>query len=64
MSNDLNADKRIWVLEEYWKSQNFETVRKKWVEKFGTPAPKRQTICRICDKFDATGSILNAPKTG
>ena len=51
------------MLKEYWKSQNSETVRK-WIETFGTLAPKRQTIYCICDKFDATGSILNAPKTG
>ena len=64
MANNLNADERKWVLKEYWKSQNAETVRTKWVETFGTQAPKRQTIYRIRDKFDATGTILNAPKTG
>ncbi|XP_076322201.1 uncharacterized protein LOC143231570 isoform X1 [Tachypleus tridentatus] len=64
MSNTLNTDKRIWVLKEYWKSQNTETVRRKWVETFDTPAPKRQTIYRIRDKFNATGSILNTAKTG
>ena len=40
MSINLNTDKRIWVLKKYWKSQNSETVRRKWVETFGTPAPK------------------------
>ena len=64
MSNNLNKDKRIWLLKEYWKSQNSETVRKKWVETFGIPAPKRRTIYRIRDKFDTTGSILNIHKTG
>lgn len=64
MANNLNTDARKWVLKEYWKSQNAETVRTKWVETFGTQAPKRQTIYRIPDKFDATGSILNAQKTG
>ena len=34
------------------------------METFGTPAPKRQTIYRIRDKFDTTGSILNIHKTG
>ena len=64
MSNNLNKDKRIWLLKEYWKSQNSKTVRKKWMETFGTPAPKRQTVYRIRDKFDTTGSILNIQKTG
>lgn len=64
MANNLNTDARKWVLKEYWKSQNAETVRTIWVETFGTQAPKRQTIYRIHDKFDASGSILNAPETG
>ena len=64
MANSLNTDERKWVLKEYWKSQNAETVRTNWVGTFGTQAPKRQTIYRIRDKFNATGSILNAPKTG
>ena len=41
MSNNLNMDKRIWVLKEYWKSENSETVREKWFEKFGTPIPTK-----------------------
>jgi hypothetical protein len=64
MANHLNADAIKWVLKEYWKSQNAETIRIKWVETFGTQAPKRQTIYSIRDKFDTTGSILNAPVTG
>ena len=58
MLNNINKDKIIWVLKAYWRYDNSETVRK-WFEKFGTPAPKS-----LRDKFDATGSILNAPKTG
>lgn len=64
MANNLNTDAKKWVLKEYWKSQNAETIRKKWGETFGTQAPKRQTIYCIRDKFDINGSILNAPKTG
>ena len=63
MSNNLNTDKRIWVLKGYWKSQNSETVKRKWVETFGTSTPKRQIVYCIRDKFDATGLILNPPKT-
>ena len=37
MSNNLNTEKRIWLLKEYWKSQNSETLKRKWVETFGTP---------------------------
>ena len=40
MANNLNTDERKWVLKEYWKSQNAETVRTNWVETFDTQAPK------------------------
>ena len=51
-------------LKRVLEISNSETVKRKWVETFGTPAPKRQTIYHIHDKFNATGSILNAPKIG
>jgi transposase len=33
-------------------------------EEFDTPPPSRQIIYRIHEKFDETGSIRNAPKSG
>ena len=35
MSNNLNTDARKWVLKEYLKCQNAETVRRNWVETLG-----------------------------
>ncbi|GFU06092.1 putative mariner [Nephila pilipes] len=64
MASNFNTDERKWMLKEHWKSQNDEIVRTNWVQTFGTLSPKRQTIYRICDKFDATGSTLNVPKIG
>lgn len=55
---------RKWLLKEYWKTENCERVREKWIEEFHTLPPSRLSIYRLMDKFDLTGSICNAPKTG
>lgn len=64
MAGNLTNDQRKWILKQYWKTENAEKVRQKWAEEFDTPSPSRQTIYRIRDKFDETGSICNAPKSG
>ncbi|XP_037020829.2 uncharacterized protein LOC119063554 isoform X1 [Artibeus jamaicensis] len=64
MAGNLTNDQRKWILKQYWKTENAEKVRQKWAEEFDTPSPSRQTIYRIRDKFDKTGSICNAPKSG
>jgi len=62
MADNLTNDQWKWILKQCWKTENAEKVRQKWAEEFDTP-PSRQTIYRICDKFDETGSICNAPKS-
>ena len=39
-------------------------MRTLWPEAFHTPPPSRQTIYRLRNKFDKTGSVNNAPKCG
>jgi len=63
MAGNLTNDQRKWILKQYWKAENAEKFRQKWVEKFDTPPPSRHTIYRIRDKFVETGSICNAPKS-
>ena len=41
MAINLTTDERRWVLKEYWKSQNAETVRTNWVETFGHSSPQK-----------------------
>jgi len=62
MADNLTNDQRKWILKQYWKTENVKKFRQKWVEEFDTPPPSRQTIYRIRDKFDETGSICNATK--
>ena len=64
MAGNLSIEQRKWILKQYWKTENGERVRTAWVEAFNTPPPTRLTIYRIRDKFDATGSVANAPKSG
>ena len=64
MADNLTKDQRKWILKQYWKTENVEKFRQKWAEEFDTPAPSRQTIYRIRDKFDETGSICSAQKSG
>ena len=64
MAGNLSIEQRKWILKRYWKTENAERVRTAWVEAFNTPPPTRLTIYRIRDKFDATGSVADAPKYG
>ena len=45
MSNNLNTDKRIWVLKEYWQSQNSETERRKWLKHLVLQLQKDKPSC-------------------
>jgi hypothetical protein len=64
MAGNLSIEQRKWILKEFWKTENAERVSRAWVETFNTPPPTPLIIYRIRDKFDATGSVANAPKSG
>jgi transposase len=64
LADDLTNEQRKWILKQYWKIENVEKVRQKWAKEFDTSPRSRLTIYRISDKFDETGSICNAPKSG
>jgi hypothetical protein len=64
MAGNLNIEQRKWIVKHYWKTENAERVRTAWVEAFNTPPLTHLTFYRIRDKFDATGSVANAQKSG
>ena len=64
MAGNLSTEQRKWILKQYWKTENAERVSTAWVEAFNTPPPTCLAIYRIRDKFDATGSVANALKSG
>ena len=47
MANNLNEEQRKWILKNYWKYENAETVRTAWQEAFYTHPPSRLTIYRL-----------------
>ena len=64
MAGNFSIEQRKWILKQYWKTENAEGVGTAWVEAFNTPPQTRLTIYCIREKFDATGSVANAPKSG
>jgi len=64
MAGNLSIEQRKWIVKQFWKTENAERVCTAWVEAFNTPPPTRLTIYRIRDKFDATGAVANAAKSG
>ena len=64
VAGNLSIEQRKWIVKQYWKTENAEQVRPAGVEAFNTSPPTRLTIYRIRDKFDAAGSVANAPKYG
>ena len=64
MAGNLSKERRWWILKTYWKYENTETVRRMWQNEFHVPAPSHQTIYHMRDKFETTGSVANAPKSG
>lgn len=64
MAPALSPDERKWIIKHYWKTENAEEVRQMWVTMFGTDPPSRQAIYAIRNKFEQTGSICDAPRSG
>ena len=64
MSGHLKDDQRKWILKSFWKNKNAEKVRMEWRDAFHSNPPSRFAIYRIRDKFEKTGSVENAPKSG
>lgn len=52
------------MLKTYWKYENAMDVIREWPAHFDTPPPRRQTIYDLRDKFERTGGIMDAPRSG
>jgi hypothetical protein len=44
MAGNLSIGQRMWILKQYWKTENADRVRTAWVEAFNTPPPTRLII--------------------
>ena len=64
MSRRLTLQERKFVLKKYWKTENAQDVIRDWCLHFSTDPPTRLTIYRIRDKFEETGLVTDAPRSG
>ena len=63
MQARLNFEQRKCAIKLWWKHENAPAVIRNWPEDMGT-APTRLSLYRLRDKFDETGSIMDAPRSG
>ena len=63
MQARLNFEHRKCAIKLWWKHENAAAVIRNCPEDIGT-APTRLSLYRIGDKFDETGSIMDAPRSG
>ena len=55
---------RKFVLKKYWKTENAQDVICDWCLHFSRDPPPCLTIYQIRDKFEETGSVTDAPRSG
>lgn len=62
----LTKEQRIFLLKQWWKSGGAtQTINEAFQHEFpNEEVPARQTIYRLAKKFDETGSVKDAPRSG
>lgn len=63
LKNFCREEKTLF-LNQYWKTENAEQLRKAWTDASDTIPPTRLKTYRIKDEFATTGSMVNAPRFG
>ena len=63
MQARLNFEQRKCAIKLWWKYDNAAVVIRNWSEDMGA-SPSRLSLYRIRDKFEETGSIMDAPRSG
>ena len=66
MSRFLTKEQRIFLLKQWWISGGTtQTINEAFQHEFPDDAiPVRQTVYRLAKKFDETGSVEDAPRSG
>ena len=64
MAGNLTFEERKWILREYWKCENISEVQRSWEATHHTTPLTRKTIRKLKEKFDESGTVKNAPKSG
>ncbi|CAF4425902.1 unnamed protein product [Rotaria sp. Silwood2] len=66
MPRFLTIEQRIFILKQWWMSgKTLKTVNEAFQDEYpDDEIPARQTIYRLATKFDETGSVEDAPRSG
>ncbi|CAF3181292.1 unnamed protein product [Rotaria sp. Silwood2] len=65
MPRSLTNEQRIFLVKQWWISGNTRVVNEAFQAEFpDTKIPTRQTIYQLAKKFDETGSVEDAPRSG
>lgn len=64
MASRRSTEERIEMVILYSRFQNYEDVRRQWPPRFGSDAPKAETIKSVFDRFCETGSVADLPRSG
>ena len=64
MPRKLTLEERKFILKRYWKTENAQDVIRDWNHYFNTDPPTHLAIYKLPDKFDDTGSVADAPRSG
>ena len=64
MPRKLTLEERKFILKRYWKTENAQDVIRDWNHYFNTDPPTGLAIYKLRDKFDDTGSVADAPRSG
>ncbi len=64
MAANLTTEQRVAIVKLYYSSNSVTQVQRDWRKTFASVAPKRKTIYDLIHKFEATGSVLDAARSG
>ncbi|CAF4255107.1 unnamed protein product [Rotaria sordida] len=65
MPRSLTNEQRIFLVKQWWISGKTRVVNEAFQAEFpDTKIPTRQTIYQLAKKFDETGSVEDAPRSG
>ncbi|CAF1568372.1 unnamed protein product, partial [Rotaria sp. Silwood1] len=65
MPRSLTNEQRIFLVKQWWISGNTRVVNEAFQAEIpDTKIPTRQTIYQLAKKFDETGSVEDAPRSG
>jgi len=55
---------RVWIIKQKYLVTHPISIQRQWKKEFNSDAPTRRTINLLFDKWERTGSVLDAPRSG